>query len=267
MAERSGFRDHFSGHAAAYERFRPGYPPELFAWLRTLPAARRLAWDVGTGNGQVAADLAADFGRVLASDLSLPQLARARPRRGVLYARAAAESAPLADGSVDLVTASQALHWFDLDRFYAEVRRLLAPGGAIVAWSSSRSEYDPAVSAALATVRERVRPYWPPERRLVDDEYRTIPFPFHEIAPPALESRVEWDLDQFLGYVGTWSATRRYRAANGHDPVAAERPAIAAAWGDPRTRRTIRFPLHIRAGRADAVPKDGLRAVPRDGLR
>jgi SAM-dependent methyltransferase len=249
MADPPVFRDHFSGHADDYERYRPGYPPALFDWLASLPAARRLAWDVGTGNGQVATDLADRFAGVLATDLSLPQLARARRRKGVLYARAAAEAAPLADRTLDLITASQALHWFDLDRFYAEVRRVLAPGGAIVAWSSSRSEMDPAVKAALAPVAARVRPYWPPERRWVDEAYRTIPFPFAEIAPPELWSSVEWGLDELLGYVGTWSATRRYRAAHGADPIAPDRAAIAAAWGEPLARRLVRFPLHIRAGR------------------
>lgn len=247
------FKDHFSGHATDYAAFRPTYPPELFAWVAGLPAERRLAWDCATGSGQAAVALAEHFPRVAATDASAAQIAHAVPHPRVEYGVAPAEASGLADGSVDLVTVAQALHWFDFDRFYAEVRRVLAPGGALAVWSYDLARFDPAVDRLVHRLaRDTVGPYWPPERRWVDEEYRTLPFPFapsEQLPVPAFHLEERWDLARFAAYLRTWSAVVRFRAATGRDPVAELEEELAAAWGDPLEVKAVRWPLHVRAAR------------------
>lgn len=247
------FKDHFSGHAADYRAFRPAYPPELFAYLASIAPGRTLAWDCGTGNGQAAVGLAAHFDRVLATDASVEQLRHAEPHPKVEYAAAPAERCPLPDRSADLVTATQALHWFDLDRFYAEVRRAARPGGVLAVTCYHAPSPGPDVEPVLQRWNDLVRPYWTPERKWVDDGYRTIPFPFAELPAPKFELAVRATLNQFLGYLGTWSATRQFIKANGFDPLERFTPQFSAAWGAPDAVRTVRWEFNVRVGRVNSA--------------
>ncbi len=247
------FEDHFSGHAAAYAAYRPSYPAGLPAFVAGLvmpPADHRLAWDCATGNGQAAHGIVEHFARVIATDASPQQIAQAVPHPRIEYRVAAAESSGLDAASIDLVTVGQALHWFDFDRFFAEVRRVLAPGGALAAWTYDYARIAPEVDRLVDHLaHDVVGPYWPPGRRWVDERYRTIPFPFEEIPSPVFELHERWPLAPFVGYLRTWSAVARYRQATGVDPVARLLPELTAAWGDPAARRDIRWPIFLRAGR------------------
>ncbi|HEV7516420.1 MAG TPA: class I SAM-dependent methyltransferase [Thermoanaerobaculia bacterium] len=244
------FKDHFSGHAASYAAYRPGYPPALFVFLETLTPGRELAWDCATGNGQAALSLAEVFARVVATDASRQQLDNAFPHPRVEYRVATAESSGLADASVDLLAVAQAVHWFDFDRFYAEARRVLRPGGAIAVWTYNLLRGTPAISALVDRLaREISGAYWPPERRWVDEEYRTLSFPFPEVPAPVFEHAESWDLERFVAYLRTWSANVRYQAATGKDPIAEIAPDLKAAWGDPEGTRTLTWPIYMRAGR------------------
>lgn len=243
------FKDHFSGHAAVYASFRPTYPTALFDFVTSLTPGRKLAWDCATGNGQAALGLADAFDHVIATDASAAQLEHAPPHPKVEYRQAPAEDSGLADGSVDLITVATALHWFDFDRFYAEVRRVLAPGGALAAWAYNLPRVTPEVSALIDHLaREVVGTYWPPERKWVDDDYHYIPFPFDEVAAPPLWIEEPWDLRRLLDYFQTWSSTVRYRQATGLDPIAAAWEDFEQAWGDPAEVREIRWPVMMRAG-------------------
>lgn len=245
------FKDHFSAAAAGYVRFRPGYPAGLFAWLASLAPDRGLAWDCGTGSGQAAAGLSAHFERVVASDPSRQQLARAEPRPNVEYRLAAAEASGLEAASVDLLTVAQALHWFDLERFYAEARRVLKPGGVIAAWTYTLLEASHGIGALLDDFHKNVvGPFWPPERRMVEDGYRSLPFPFEPIAAPPFEIRCEWTRDDLLGYLGTWSATRAYAREKGIDPLEDFARRLETLWPQAGAKRALRWPLHLRVGRA-----------------
>ena len=174
----------------------------------------------------------------------------ARAAARVEYRQALAERSGLDDGAVDVVTVATALHWFDFDRFYAEVERVLAPGGALVAWAYNLARVTPELDVLIDRLaRQVVGAYWPPERRWVDEEYRTLPFPFDEVAVPELWIEEPWDFDRFIPYFGTWSATVRYRQATGHDPLELVGEEMARAWGDPAQVRTVRWPLMMRAGR------------------
>ncbi len=243
------FKDHFSGHAAVYASFRPGYPPALFDFVASLPRGRALAWDCATGNGQAAVGLAERFERVIATDASAAQLAHATPHPKVEYRQAPAEQSGLPDGSVDLLTVATAVHWLDFDRFYAEAERVLAPGGAIAVWAYNLPRVTPEISALVDRLSYQiVKTYWPPERRWVDEEYHTLPFPFAEVETHALAIEERWDLSRLLDYIGTWSATQRYLQAHGQDPRELIWDEIAAAWGDPDQEREVRFPIMMRAG-------------------
>ncbi|MGE0080037.1 MAG: class I SAM-dependent methyltransferase [Thiohalomonadaceae bacterium] len=243
------FKDHFSALAAGYASFRPRYPDTLYAWLAQQAPGRALAWDCATGSGQAAVGLAAHFARVVATDASAGQIANAHRHARVDYAVAPAEDSGLAAHSVDLVTVAQALHWFDLERFYAEARRVLCPDGLLAVWTYNlfRTDIDAADALVDHLYGEVLGPWWPCERRLVENGYRDLPFPFVEITAPAFEMRTEWDLAHLLGYLRTWSAVKRYREACGVDPVAAIADALAAALG-ARERLSVRWPLAVRVG-------------------
>ena len=253
MGVESGFKDHFSTHAEDYARSRPTYPDELFAFVASLPAERGLAWDVGTGNGQAAVGLAAHFDRVIATDPSEEQLRSAFQHDRVEYRRATAEDSGLQAHSADAVTVAQAAHWFDLDRFYDEVRRVLKPGGAVAIWCYILTRVSPEVDTVIDRYYyETVGPYWPRERRLVDDGYASLPFPFDEVPAPEMEIRLTWTLDDMLAYLRTWSPTRLYVKANGVDPVSLVEPELAAVWGEHDAQRTVTWPIKMRAGLFEA---------------
>lgn len=246
----TAFKDHFSGHAADYARYRPHYPEALFAYLASLVDGHELAWDCGTGNGQAAHGLATHFERVIATDASAEQIRSAIPHERITYRVEPAENTTLPSRSADLVLVTQALHWFDFDGFYAEVRRVLKPGGIIAAVSYAGSRVSPEIDPITQRyLHEIIEPYWPPERRYVDEGYRTIAFPFTELSPPTLQMKEWWSLDDFMGYLQTWSAAKRYERAHGTNPVDLIRPELLAAWGDPETKRIVRWPLNMRVGR------------------
>lgn len=242
--------DHFTSVAKQYAQSRPSYPPELFGWLAQTCAHWHLAWDVGAGNGQASVALAAYFDKVVATDLSEAQISQAVPHERIDYRAAPADRSGLADASADLVTIAQALHWFDLDAFYAEVRRVLKPGGLIAAWTYGilhveGQEVEERVSRYYHRV---VGPYWPAERRHVESAYTELPFPFATVASPAFAIRLSWTLDELLGYCRSWSATARCQAATGSDPVVALGAELAAVWGEREQHREVIWPIALRAG-------------------
>ncbi len=244
------FKDHFSPAATGYAAFRPRYPPALFRFLAGLVPVRERAWDCATGNGQAAVGLAGFFTRVVATEASLRQLALASPAPRVCYLACTAEATPLADVSVDLAAVAQAVHWFDLDAFYREARRVLRPHGALAVWTYGRFSVSPEVDRVVERfVSELVGEHWPPERRWVDEGYRSLPFPLERLPAPRLTMQEKWDLDRLMGYLGTWSSVVRYRAARGIDPRREIASEMAAAWGAPWTRRGITWPLSLLAGR------------------
>ena len=248
----SRFPDHFSSLAGGYARYRPGYPASLFAWLAGLAPSRRCAWDCATGSGQAAVALAPHFDRVVASEASLSQLLRVPRTAGVSRLSSLAERSGLAGGSVDLVTVAQALHWFDFEAFWAEMRRVLPPGGVVAVWGYGLLTIDPDPEERISAVldryyREVVGPYWPPERRWVEDRYRSIPFPFAELPAPRIVSEARWTRDHLIGYLGTWSAGKRYREARGEDPRSAIEGELEEAWPESHARR-VRWDLFVRVG-------------------
>lgn len=245
------FKDHFSSCAEAYRRARPTYPLALSDWLAGVAPARDLAWDCATGSGQAARLLAARFRTVIATDASAAQLDHAVWHPRIAYRVGPAESPPLADGSVDLVTVAQAVHWLDTGRFFREVRRVLVPRGVMALWSCGlvRSG-DADVDAVIDRLYHGVLgPYWPAERRIVDRGLADISLPFDEVGAPAFAMQAMWSRNDLVGYLSTWSSVGRYRAQRGEDPLAAFAADLGRVWADPEQRRPLRWPLSLRVGR------------------
>ncbi len=263
MASVSHSSEHFSDRATQYARHRPTYPSALVQELADLVSDRRFAWDAGCGSGQLSPALATRFRSVVATDASPEQIREAAPHPRVDYRCASAERSGLPDGCVDLAVAAQAAHWFDLDAYHAEVKRVVRPGGLIALISYGV----PVVEQAVADVVEyfyhrRLEGYWPPERRHVEDGYRSLPFPFEEIPGPDLRMSASWTLPELMGYVRTWSAVRALEAAEGKAPIDELRQELAEAWGPPADRRLIEWPLAVRVGRVRGSGRDAVTAAP-----
>ena len=244
------FKDHFSRQAAAYSCYRPAYPRALIEYVAAQSPGRRLAVDCATGNGQAAVALAEWFAAVLAVDASSSQLARAEPHPRVHYVASLAERLPARDHSVDMVVAAQAAHWFDFGRFHAECRRVLVRDGVVAVWTYEKFRVNDAVDAVIDDFYVNVvGGDWPPERRYVEQGYRTLPFPWREQPTPVFQLEIDWDLPQLMGYLATWSAVQRCRDRLGRDPLATLEPRLAAHWPRAGAMR-LRWPIHLRLGRA-----------------
>lgn len=245
---KEAFKDHFSERAAGYASYRPHYTPELADWLASIAPERGLAWDAGCGSGQLSTLLGDRFDQVVATDASKEQIAQAASHPRVEYRVEPAERSSLADHSVDLVTVAQAVHWMNLDSFYAEVRRVVKPRGAIALVAYGIAVIDPAVDAVIDRFYSGdLDGYWPPERKHIETEYRDIPFPFERIAAPRMDLRVNWAVDEMLGYVRTWSAVRAIEKANGTTLTERVDAALRRVWGS--AAREVRWPLVLVAGR------------------
>jgi SAM-dependent methyltransferase len=248
------FEDHFSGHAEQYAQNRPQYPDEIYAYLASLAPGNSLAWDCGTGNGQAAIGLAKYFEKVHATDASAEQISRAYAHDKVEYRVEPAEHVSLTDSSVDLVTVAVAVHWFNFDEFYREVRRVLKPNGILAVWTYSfpkiTTEMDQLVRDYYYDV---IGEYWPERIHYLEEQYETLPFPFEEITPPSFVMKIDWSLMQFAGFLNSWSATQRYKAQKGQHPLDVLWSKMVSAWGGENENHTVCWPLYFRIGRKESL--------------
>jgi SAM-dependent methyltransferase len=239
----------FGNRADAYASFRPHYPDSLFTWLAAHSPGQERALDIACGNGQASRPLLKHFRQVLACDGSSEQLRAAPDLQGIDCFAADASAQPLTDASLDLIVVAQALHWFATPAFFTEVRRLLKPDGLFCAWCYSLLSIDESLDALLADFYwNTLDGYWPSGRASVDAGYRDIQPPFALIAVPDFAIKLEWDLPQLMGYLGTWSAVQKLQQASGHDPLPELLPRLRQAWGDGQQKRFVRWPLHFLAG-------------------
>ena len=245
--------DHFSGVSAGYALYRPRYPATLFDEIARLAPRRTLAWDCGAGTGQATVDLAERFERVIATDVSAAQIAQAPPHPRISWRVASAESTDIEPGTVDLIAVAQAVHWFDQPAFFREVRRVSARDAVVAIWSYGSVELAGPVGAAVSHFEHTiVGPYWPPERAQVYAFYDDIQFPFARLEIPAIPMSEQWTRDRLLGYLRTWSATSRYVAAHGVDPVAAFAKEMVLLWPNADEPRAVTWPLTVLAGRVQS---------------
>ncbi|GJM13610.1 MAG: methyltransferase [Pseudohongiella sp.] len=245
------FKDHFSGHAQAYADARPSYPDRLFEYLNSQCDKHDLVWDCATGNGQAAVSLARTFKRVIATDGSAEQVEQAQPKPNIEYRQMTAEQPLPEEGSCDLVTVAQALHWFDTDVFFENAKRSLNEGGVLAAWCYAQHQINDSVDAVVEKLYAQILgEYWPPERRLVENHYRDITFPFSNCYEQDLLMTREWNLRQLCAYLSSWSALQRYRKQQGTDPLELVIDELNQAWGaDPEKLRLVTWPLKVKLGK------------------
>lgn len=244
-----GFKDNFSKQADIYSKYRPVYPKELYTWLASLTADHDVAWDCGTGNGQAAVGLAEHYKAVIATDPSGEQIAHRMPHDKISYRIEPAERSSIPSGTVDMVTIANALHWFSFGDFYKEVNRVLMPGGIIAAWCYR----NPHVSPEIDIIEDRLHDgilggYWLPENRLVEQEYTTIPFPFATIDAPEFYSERLMNLDDFIWFLNTWSATQRFIRQNGYNPTEEIKNELSKVW-KAHELKSVRWKLTLKVGR------------------
>jgi SAM-dependent methyltransferase len=248
------FKDHFSVTASGYAAHRPVYPRGVAEALAARSPGRALVWDAGCGSGQLSVVLGEVFDQVAATDASAAQIAEAVPHPRVRYAVAPAEVSGLANGSVDCAVAAQAAHWFDLDAYYREVRRVARPGGLVALVTYAVMEVDPQIEKLVEQFYwHTLEGHWPPERKLVEEGYRSLPFPFEPVKAPGLALEHRWNADQMLGYVGTWSAVQSLKKAGRGNELERFGQELRAAWGDPAQERVVRWPLSLRLGRVSPL--------------
>lgn len=241
-------KDNFSTQAKAYAQFRPTYPAELYDFLYAHIPNKKMAWDCATGNGQVALALAQVFEQVYATDMSAKQLENAGRSANITYLVEPAEHTSFGDQSFDLITVAQAIHWFNFDTFFAEVRRILKPDGFFAAIGYGLMQINHGVDKVIFELYETILgKYWDPERRHIEQNYETIPFPFIPIEAPNLFITTKWDFNQLIGYLETWSALQHYLKANGNNPIMLVIDKLKNAWGTDEIK-DIRFPLIIKSG-------------------
>lgn len=240
-------KDNFSTNSADYAQFRPTYPPKLFRFLEEQLVKKEMAWDCATGSGQVAGELAKFMYHVEATDISAQQLKNAFKKSNINYSRQPAEKTTFSNSSFDLITVAQAIHWFDFGNFFKEVNRLLKPEGLIAVIGYSLFKSNPETESIILNLYENiVGPYWDPERKYLEEQYQSIPFPFEEIPTPFFKQEYWWELEQLIGYLETWSAVKHFEKENGYNPVNEIVPELKRSFG---ARNKVIFPILFRLGR------------------
>jgi SAM-dependent methyltransferase len=240
----------YSSYAKQYAQSRPTYPEALFDYLASLVEKHNLAWDCATGNGQAALALARHFKKIIATDISAEQIKHAIQHQQIEYRVATSEQSDLDDKSIDLVTVASALHWFDLDRFYAEVRRVVRPGGVLAAWSYHVGYMEaPFDKIFLHFYQDILFDYFAPGARLVDDRYENITLPGEAIDGGQFYVTAHWNHDQMLGFIKSWSGTQQYLEEKSEDPANLIADDLRKIWGNPQKTHILRWPLFVKVSR------------------
>ncbi|RZK39178.1 MAG: SAM-dependent methyltransferase [Pedobacter sp.] len=242
-------KDNFTTHSDQYAKYRPTYPAEFFDYLNSVVSNKGNAWDCGTGNGQVAYELAKSFDNVFATDISQSQIDNAFPADNIFYSLQAAEHTNFEDQSFDLIIVAQAIHWFKFEEFYKEVKRTAKNKALLCVIGYGKININEEIDKVITDFYDNViGEYWDKERRYIDENYETIPFPFQEIDTPKFENRNRWNFEHLIGYLGTWSAVKHFIKQNGYNPIDDLKPKIEALWGDV-PEKEVNFPLILKIGR------------------
>ncbi|MDT3402455.1 class I SAM-dependent methyltransferase [Mucilaginibacter terrae] len=242
-------KDNFSTQSDHYAKYRPTYPPELFDYLLSITPSHQTAWDCGTGNGQVAFELAKRFEQVYATDVSQAQIDNASQANNITYSVQPAEQTNFDNNFFDLIVVAQAIHWFDFEKFYNEVRRTVKANALLCVTGYGMIQVSAEVDAVIDHFyRNVIDSYWDAERKYVDENYQTIPFPFEEIEAPEFANVLEWNSEHLMGYLNTWSAVKHFIKQNGYNPVDELKLEIEKHWGNDDFKR-VKFPVLLRIGK------------------
>jgi SAM-dependent methyltransferase len=245
-------KDRFSSHANQYAQFRPTYPPALYEFIYRHVQHFDVVWDAGTGNGQAAYDLSKKFKKVIATDISTRQIENAHQTENIFYS-IASEKSIFDDSSFDLITVAQAAHWFNMEVFSEEIKRVLKPDGIIALWGYGLLRINPEMDSLIHHFYTQIiGSFWDKERRHIDEHYKNLYFPFQEIPTPAFAISVLWTLAELKGYLTTWSAVQKYITAHQHNPVENLISQIQPHW--KKEQQAVNFPLFLKLGRIGVRP-------------
>jgi ubiquinone/menaquinone biosynthesis C-methylase UbiE len=249
------FKDNFSKQAEVYSKFRPTYPKELFEFLKSLTTEHKLAWDCGTGNGQSAVKLTEYYEKIYATDPSQEQIKNAILHDKIEYKVENAETpSSIKDNSVDLITVAQAVHWFDFDKFYAQVKRVLKANGIIAVWAYGIPTISKELDKIIKNFHDNiVGEFWLAENKLIDKEYSTIPFPFKEIKTPEFFIKKQVTLSETLGYLRSWSATQKYIDKYKENPLELLSQKLQEHWQNTETEKEMAWKLILKVGKKSAA--------------
>lgn len=241
-------KDLFSDDSNLYAKYRPTYPDTLFDFIAGLSKHHTTAWDCGTGNGQIASKLSMFFDEVQATDISAQQIEHAVRKNNIHYSVQAAEHSSFPDQYFDLIIVAQAIHWFQFDSFYNEVKRVLKPNGIFIVTGYGTLRIHSKIDSLLHHFHEHtLNGYWDPERKYVDEAYTTIPFPFTEITCPVIHNSFYWSLSDVEGYINTWSAVKKFIHQHQTNPVPDLIQSLQPHW-ELNNPMEVQFPLLLRAG-------------------
>ena len=249
-------KDLFSDSSALYQQARPTYPHQVIEQILKHVPSRLFAWDCGAGSGQFTQLLAPYFEQIVATDLSAQQLHQAPYFENVSYQVQQAENTSFAAQSFDLITVAQAIHWFNFEAFYTEVRRTLKKEGvlAVIGYGLVQTG-DTELNGLIQHLYQHVLAgYWDAERKHIDYAYQHIPFPFEEIASPELEMQLCWSAAQFLGYLNTWTGLKHYRTQHASDDALDPLTPLIDYLENKNTTIEIHFPIFLRIGKLKSKP-------------
>jgi ubiquinone/menaquinone biosynthesis C-methylase UbiE len=229
---------------------RPHYPAALYSFLASLCDEQKNTWDVACGSGQAAVDLAKYFAEVHATDVSEQQITNAIPNPRVRYSVQPAEKTNFAEDQFDLVSVAQALHWFDYDLFWQEVKRALKPNGFFAAWGYAWFLDEKINDVLQKDFFPAIEPYWAEQNQILWNGYRDVPFPFERVETPEFEMKMDWDLAQLFSYLQTWSSVRQYLQKDGDEEFLMRTyEALKSLWGDGKEKKSIKMDFTLLVGR------------------
>ena len=243
-------KDLFSTQSDLYARYRPTYPKELYDHILSFVKEKNIAWDCATGNGQAAVVLADHFKKVIATDISAAQVDKAIKKDNIEYLVCSGESTPFADNTFDLVTVAQAYHWLRWKEFKKEVTRVCKPGALIAIWTYYRNTTgDKKIDDAVYNFYENVtRPYWDEARKYVEEKYVTVEFDYDLLPVKHFEITLNWQREDMIGYISSWSAIQKYIKVNGHSPIPTIEEEINKLWPEGELKK-VSFPLYLKLGK------------------
>lgn len=243
------WKDNFSQQSEIYAKYRPHYPEELYQFLISLVNHRQMAWDCGTGNGQVAVQLAPFFQKIVATDASASQISHAKRLPNIEYRVTKAQASGLPEHSTHLITVAQAIHWFDIEKFYQEVRRV-SHEAVIAVWGYGLLKISQPLDERIQHFYSHtVGSYWDQERKHLDNAYRSIPFPFQRIESPNFILQCSWNLNDLLGYLATWSSVQKFIQLEKSNPVEKLALDLNKLWGSPWESKKIYWDIYLMVGK------------------
>ena len=243
-------KDLFSKQSDLYARYRPTYPKELYEYILSFVKEKNTVWDCATGNGQAAVVLAAHFKKVIATDISAAQIEKATLKENIEYLVCPAESTLFADNTFDLVTVAQAYHWLKWKEFKKEVTRVCKPEAIIAIWTYNRNKIgDKKIDDTIFSFYENVtKPFWDYERKYVEELYKTVEFDYELLPVKDFETTLNWQREDMIGYISSWSAIQKYIKVNGHSPIPMIEKELINLWPKGEVKK-VSFPIYLKLGK------------------